>query len=67
MAAAVLGAFVHVDDVAEATALALQAEVTSHVRMTLCGPGEFDTAAASRILGWRPRRTWPGRNSCWRT
>jgi nucleoside-diphosphate-sugar epimerase len=59
-----LGAFVHVDDVAEATALALQAEVTSHVRMTLCGPGEFDTAAASRILGWRPRRTWPGRNSC---
>jgi nucleoside-diphosphate-sugar epimerase len=54
-----LGAFVHVADVAEATALALQAEVTGHVRMTLCGPGSFDTAAASKILGWRPRHTWP--------
>jgi nucleoside-diphosphate-sugar epimerase len=59
-----LGAFVHVADVAEATALALQAEVTGHVRVTLCGPGAFDTAAASRLLGWRPRRTWPAQNSC---
>lgn len=56
-----LGAFVHVADVAEATALALQAEVTGHVRMTLCSQGAFDTTAASRILGWRPRHGWPAK------
>jgi len=53
------GAFVHVDDVAEAIALALEADVPLHVRLTLCGPGLFDTAAASKILGWRARRGWP--------
>jgi nucleoside-diphosphate-sugar epimerase len=62
--AAELGAFVHVDDVAAATALALQAEVPAHVRLTLCGPGAFDTTAATRLLGWRPERTWPARNAC---
>jgi len=54
-----MGAFVHVDDVARATALALQAEVPAHVRLTLCGPGPFDTSAAASILGWRAQRTWP--------
>lgn len=54
-----LGAFVHVDDVAEATALALEADVPLHVRLTLCGPGAFDTTAATKLLGWRPRRGWP--------
>jgi UDP-glucose 4-epimerase len=53
------GAFVHVDDVAEATALALEVDLPRHARLTLCGPGAFDTAAAAKLLGWRPRRGWP--------
>jgi nucleoside-diphosphate-sugar epimerase len=59
-----MGAFVHVDDVARATALALEADVPAHVRLTLCGYGPFDTSEAARILGWRPQRTWPARNAC---
>jgi UDP-glucose 4-epimerase len=54
-----LGAFIHVEDVAEATALALEVDLPRHVRLTLCGPGAFGTAAATRVLGWHPRRGWP--------
>jgi nucleoside-diphosphate-sugar epimerase len=55
---AVLGAYVHVDDVATATIAALTAGVTGHVRLTLCGPGEFDTSRAESTLGWKPTRVW---------
>ena len=40
------GAFVHVDDVATAAVQSLHARVDGHVRVTLCGPGDFDTSAA---------------------
>lgn len=53
------GAFVHVDDVASATVLALAPEVEGHVRMLLCGPGDFDASLARRTLGWAPTRFWP--------
>lgn len=56
-----LGAFVHADDVAAAVVRALSAELTGHFRLTLCGPGQFDTTATRQILGWRPTRTWPSR------
>jgi UDP-glucose 4-epimerase len=68
-----LGAFVHVDDVATAVVQALSASVpppaagaesagrypAGHVRLTLCGPGQFDTSAARRALGWTATRGWP--------
>lgn len=54
-----LGAFVHVDDVADAVIRALAAEVRGHVRLTLCGPGDFDTSAAMDTLGWSARMDWP--------
>ena len=47
-----LGAFVHVDDVAAAVLLALSVALDGHIRLTLCGPGRFDTtasAAGSRV------------------
>jgi UDP-glucose 4-epimerase len=53
-----LGAFVHVDDVAAATLLALTADLDGHHRLTLCGPGSFDTTRARTILGWAATRTW---------
>ncbi|HEV2376475.1 MAG TPA: NAD(P)-dependent oxidoreductase [Streptosporangiaceae bacterium] len=56
-----LGAFVHVDDVAAAIIRALSLQPDGHVRLTLCGPGPFDTSAARQILGWTPTRTWPSR------
>src|SRR5205823_741444 len=52
-------AFVHVDDVTEATVLALTVDVRGHHRLTLCGPGDFDTSLAERTLGWHPTRGWP--------
>lgn len=54
-----LGAFVHVDDVAAATLLAVGAELTGHQRMTLCGPGDFDCSPARHLLGWTARHSWP--------
>ena len=57
-----LGAFVHVDDVADAVARALDAGRDmsgGHARLLLCGPGEFDTSDAERVLGWRATRGWP--------
>jgi nucleoside-diphosphate-sugar epimerase len=54
-----LGAFVHADDVAAAALQALSAGVTGHIRLTLCGPGPFDTTATRQILGWQPSRGWP--------
>jgi UDP-glucose 4-epimerase len=56
-----LGAYVHVADVAEATLLALTADVADHHRLTLCGPGPFSTDAATAVLGWSPARGWPDR------
>lgn len=53
-----LRAFVHVDDVVDATILALQLTASGHHRMTLCGPGDFDTSVARDLLGWAPRRGW---------
>ena len=50
-----MGLFVHVEDVADAVSKALRAEVDGHVRMTLCGLGDFDTSVAARVLGWKPR------------
>jgi UDP-glucose 4-epimerase len=55
------GAFVHVDDVADAILRSLQVDVEGHHRLTLCSAGPFDTSAASTLLGWRPTRTWPER------
>lgn len=56
-----LGAFVHVDDVAAAVLRALAAAPDGHIRLTLCGPGRFDTTAARQVLGWSPVRGWPSR------
>jgi len=53
------GAFVHVDDVAAAVVKSLDATVSGNVRVTLCGPGDFDTSEAERVLGWRATRGWP--------
>jgi nucleoside-diphosphate-sugar epimerase len=58
-AQAELGAFVHADDVAAAVLRALSVKLDGHIRLTLCGPGPFDTTAARRILGWAPGRGWP--------
>jgi UDP-glucose 4-epimerase len=57
-----LGAFIHVDDVVDAAMRAVNSAITGHHRMTLCGPGEFDTSLAHRLLGWTPSRTWPARS-----
>ncbi len=54
-----LGAFVHVDDVVDATFRAVNHPVSGHHRMTLCGPGAFDTSVARQVLGWSPSRSWP--------
>lgn len=54
-----LGAFVHADDVATAVARALSVKPDGHIRLTLCGPGQFDTTAARHFLGWTPGRGWP--------
>jgi UDP-glucose 4-epimerase len=50
------GAYVHADDVAAACLLALGADITGSVRLTLCGPGRFDASAAADVLGWRVTR-----------
>jgi UDP-glucose 4-epimerase len=52
------GAFVHVDDVADAIVRALAVDLHGHHRLTLCGPGSFDTTLAETTLGWRATRTW---------
>jgi UDP-glucose 4-epimerase len=52
-----LSAYVHVDDVAAATVLALTADLRGHHRVTLCGPGPFDIARAQATLGWTATRT----------
>lgn len=56
-----LGAYVHVDDVASAVVCSLRASLDDerHVRLTLCGPGDYDTSAAARAIGWRATRGWP--------
>jgi nucleoside-diphosphate-sugar epimerase len=55
------GAFVHVDDVADAIVRALAVDLHGHHRLTLCGPGAFDTTRAEVTLGWRAIRGWPAR------
>ena len=52
------GAYVHIEDIVAAVGLALDVDVPRHVRMTVCGPGEFDTARARTVLGWEARRGW---------
>ena len=54
-----LAAFVHVDDVVDATLRAINAKLSGHHRITLCGPGAFDSSRAQHILGWSPSRSWP--------
>lgn len=54
-----LDAYVHLDDVVTATTRALVVDVPAHVRLTLCGPGAFDTSRAASVLGWRAQRGWP--------
>lgn len=54
-----LSAFIHVEDVAEATLTALTADIDGHHRLTLSGPGDFDASAAFETLGWRARRGRP--------
>ena len=49
------GAFVHLDDVVSATRLALATPLDGHVRMLLCGSGEFDSSVARQTIGWHPR------------
>jgi nucleoside-diphosphate-sugar epimerase len=56
-----LGAFVHAGDVATAVLRALCFRPDGHLRLTLCGPGPFDTSAARQVLGWAPSRGWPSR------
>jgi nucleoside-diphosphate-sugar epimerase len=56
-----LGAFVHVDDVATATVQALTVELGGHHRLTLCGPGPFDTSLTEKTLGWKATRAWEPR------
>lgn len=53
-----VGAFVHVDDVVAAVAAALRVRLPLHARLTLCGPGAFDTTDAERVLGWQAQRGW---------
>lgn len=53
-----LGAFVHVDDVADAVVMSLSASVGGNVRLIHCGPGDFDASEAERVLGWRATRHW---------
>lgn len=54
-----LGAYVHIDDVSAAISRALTADLPPHVRLTLCGPGQFDTSRTEAVLGWRATRGWP--------
>jgi UDP-glucose 4-epimerase len=53
------GAFVHIDDVTDAIVRSTAAPPDGHVRLTLCGPGPFDSSAAQRVLGWTATRFWP--------
>ena len=57
-----LGAWIHVDDVADAVVQALHVPVDGHVRVTLCGPGPYDTSHARQVLGWEPTRDAPRRS-----
>jgi nucleoside-diphosphate-sugar epimerase len=52
-------AYVHLDDVVAAVVAALDVDIPQHVRLTLCGPGAFDTSRAGAILGWKAQRGWP--------
>jgi UDP-glucose 4-epimerase len=51
-----MDSFVHLDDVVDAVMRSLDAPVRGHVRITLCGPGPFDTSVAERELGWTATR-----------
>ena len=50
------GAFVHVDDVADAVARALLVPVDGHVRLTLGAAGDVDASRAREVLEWQPVR-----------
>jgi nucleoside-diphosphate-sugar epimerase len=49
-----LGAFVHVDDLADAAAHAIDAPVKGYTRLTISAGGAYDTSRARRILSWQP-------------
>ena len=51
--------FVHVDDVADAIHRALTVELVGCSRVTLCGPGAFDTSRARQVLEWQSSYEWP--------
>jgi hypothetical protein len=50
---------VHADDLADAIVHAVDADLDGHLRLTVCGPGAFETAATRHLLGWEPRYDWP--------
>jgi nucleoside-diphosphate-sugar epimerase len=50
------GAFVHADDVAAAILRALAVKTGGHIRLTRCGPGQFNTSPAHQIPPMRPRQ-----------
>jgi UDP-glucose 4-epimerase len=50
------GAYVHVDDVANAAVRALEVPLTASLRLTLSAAGDVDTSRARDALGWRPAR-----------
>lgn len=51
-----LGAYVHVDDVAEAAVRALEVPLEGSVRLTLAAAGDVDTSRAREVLGWTATR-----------
>jgi nucleoside-diphosphate-sugar epimerase len=55
------GAFVHVDDVADAVALALCAPLHLHERLLLTAAGGYDAGRARERLGWTPVHDRPPR------
>jgi nucleoside-diphosphate-sugar epimerase len=55
------GAFVHVDDVADAVSRALVVAFDGHARLLLSAAGEIDTSRATAVLGWVPQHRRPPR------
>ena len=55
-------AYVHVDDVADATARALRAPVDGHLRVLLAAAGDVDTSRARDVLGWEATRRQTSRD-----
>jgi nucleoside-diphosphate-sugar epimerase len=56
------GAYVHVADVADASARAIQQDIDGHVRLTVSAVGAVDTSRAREVLGWQPTRRQAARD-----